>query len=293
MITSTEVVLTPTEAKRLLAKAVLSRDEVKKALDQGMLIVHPSSTSIFMIEELGFKIHEKGIWICGHISPKGLCISRKALLRPGRSLPQPERSLSYPFELAIKKGKLIPFEESALSMILEQVTSNDIYVKGVNAIDPEGKVGVLLAGGPGSTGGSIGVVIKKQKQVNFKIIIPASLEKRIPIPIGQAIKAAMGVKKAQGLPCGLWRLHGTIITEIEAFKQLCDVEAIPISAGGVCGAEGAIVWVLKGEEKKVENAYRLCEQIHGHELRYTLDVFECEECPSEKCNLAGKKWPPQ
>jgi hypothetical protein len=103
----------------------------------------------------------------------------------------------------------------------------------------------------------------------------------------------MAVKKAQGIPCSMWRLHGTVITEIEAFRQLCDVEAIPISAGGVCGAEGAIVWVLKGEEKKVEKAYRLCEQIHGHELPYTLDVFECEECSHHSCNLVGKKWPPK
>jgi len=290
MITSTEVVLTPTEAKRLLSKAVLDRDEVKKALDQGMLVVHPSSTSIFMLEELGLKLHEEGIWICGHISPKGLCISRKNIVR-GKSLPQHERAAAYPFELVIRKGELIPFAESTLSLVLDQVTEDDVFVKAVNAIDPMGKVGVLLAAR--STGGSVGKVIQKQKKVNFKVIIPVGLEKRIPIPLGRAIKAAMKTTKAQGIPCSIWRLRGTIITEIEAFKQLCDVEAIPISAGGVCGAEGAIVWVLQGEEKKVEKAYDLCEQIHGHELPYELDVFECEECIHQSCNLAGKKWPPK
>lgn len=292
MTTSIEVVLTPTEAKRILSKAVLARDEVKRALDRGMLVIHPSSTSIFMLQELGLKPHAKGIWICGHVSPKGLCISREVIasrlhLAPMSDL---ERGGTYPFELIIRKGELVPLEDSALSRVFEQVTAEDVFVKGVNAIDPEGKVGVLLAG---HTGGSIGAILNKQKEVGFKIIIPVGLEKRIPISLGQAMKAALEAKRAQGIPCGLWRLRGTILTEIEAFRQLCDVEAIPISAGGVCGAEGAIVWVLRGEERKVENAYRLCEQIHGHELPYKLDVFECEECPKANCNLAGKKWPPR
>ena len=176
MITSTEVVLTPTEAKRLLSKAVLARDEVKKALDQGMLVVHPSSTSIFILEELGLKIPEKGIWICGHISPKGLCISREVIASRLHLPPMPdlERASSYPFELVIRKGKVIPLEESALSLVFKQVTSKDVFVKGVNAIDPEGKVGVLLAG---HTGGSIGAILNKQREINFKIIIPYYIKK--------------------------------------------------------------------------------------------------------------------
>jgi hypothetical protein len=289
MITSTEVVLTPTEAKRLLSKAVLKRDEVKKALQEGILMIHPSSTSMFMLEELGLKMHEKGIWICGHVSPKGLCIPR-IVIDYRNNLPDPTRgSELYPFEYVIRKGELIPFEESGIAAVLEQFTINDVYVKGVNAIDPAGKLGILMAG---STGGSVGQVLKRRKKVNFPIIIPVGLEKRIPISIREAIKAASEAKKAQGIPCIIWQIRGTIITEIDAFKQLCNVDAIPISAGGVCGAEGCIVWVLKGEEKDVDNAYRLCEEIHGHQMPYTLDVYECEVCPKKKCDLAGKKWPP-
>ena len=289
MTTSVQIVLTPTESKRLLSRAVLNRDEVKRALDKGMLILHPSSTSIFMLEELGLKLHEKGIWICGHTSPKGLCLSQGII---DARLTIPNWSVDkYPFELVIRKGRFVPLEESAFGPVLETITPNDVYVKGVNAIDPEGKVGVLLAGR--STGGTIGLVVKKHKHVNFKIIIPVGLEKRIPIPLGTAMKAAMEAKKAQGIPCSIWRLQGTILTEIEAFKQLFDVEAIPISAGGVCGAEGCIIWVLRGEEKNVEKAYAFREQIYGHELPYKLKVYECAECPHKSCNLSGKKWPPK
>ena len=287
MKASVQVVLTPTEGKRLLSKAVLNLDEVKRALDKGILIVHPSSTTVFMMEELGFQYSptsEHGIWICGHISPKGLCAPRVVLDRVLKI--EEYKATDYTFDFVVRKGKPVPYgEECQLGPIFEEMDSNGAYIKGVNAIDPEGKVGVLLMAR--SSGGSIGLAAKKQKEKNFSMIIPVGLEKRISVPLEKAMKAAMGSKKAQGVPCNLWQLHGMIITEVEAFRQLCDVEAIPISGGGVCGAEGAITWVLEGEEQKVEKAYQLCEEIHGHELPYALDVYECEKCPNPFCCLAG------
>jgi hypothetical protein len=284
-----QVVLTPTETKKLLTKAVLNLDEVKRALDSGMLIVHPSSTTIFMLDELGFTLPSEGIWICGHISPKGLCIARGMI---DAILEIPDYAAEkYPFEFIIRKGTLLPFEQSALGPALEEMTPDDLYIKGVNAIDPQGKAGILLAAR--SSGGSIGLVLKKQKEKKFKMILPAGHEKQIPIPISEAQKAAVRTTKSQGIPCSMWRIRGKIITEIDAFKQLFDIEAIPISAGGVCGAEGAFVWVLKGNDKNVEEAVKLCEEIHGHELPYSLNVYECEDCKFERCNFAGRKWPPK
>jgi len=284
-----QVVLTPVESKRLLSKAILNLDEVKRALDSGIVLIHPSSTTIFMLAELGFQLDPKGIWICGHVSPKGLCISR-GMIDALTEIPNYTVD-KYPFELCIRKGELVPFEQGGLGPILEEMTSKDLYVKGVNAIDPEGKCGILLAAR--STGGSVGLVLKKQKEKKFKLILPVGMEKRIPIPLDQARKAAIRTQKSQGIPCGMWRIRGKVITEIDAFRQLCDVEAIPISAGGVCGAEGAIIWVLSGEDEKVEKAYRLCEQIHGHKMPYELNVYECKDCKFTWCQLMGKEWPPK
>lgn len=280
-----QVVLTPTESKRLLSKAVVNLNEVKAALENGTVIIHPSSTTIFMLDELGFQLPQKGVWICGHISPKGLCISRGMI--DGVSNIPDYREEKYPFSLVIRRGKLIPFEESALGPALEEMKINDVYIKGVNAIDPKRKVGMLI--GSRSTGGSIGLVLKKQKEKKFKVIIPVGLEKRIPIPLEKAMKASLRLKKAQGIPCDIWRLRGKIVSEVEAFRQLCDVEAIPISAGGIAGAEGCIVWVIEGEEEKVEKAYSLCEQIRGCQLPYSLNVYDCSECPNMLCNFVGKK----
>ena len=186
-----QIVLTPTEAKKLLSKAVLNLDEVKRALDSGMLIVHPSSTTIFMLDELGFTLPSEGIWICGHISPKGLCISR-AMVDAILEIPD-YTDEKYPFEFIIQKGKLLPVEQSALGPALEEMTPDDLYIKGVNAIDPKGRAGILLAAR--TSGGSIGLVLKKQKEKKFKMILPVGHEKQIPIPLADAQKAAVRTTK--------------------------------------------------------------------------------------------------
>jgi hypothetical protein len=285
MALSAQVVLTPTESKRLLSKAVLALSEVKKALDGGIVVIHPSSTTIFMLGELGYTLPEGGIWVCGHISPKGLCISR-GMLDAVTSTPDygPEH---YPFDLVLQKGKLLPIGASTLGPTLNKMTAEDVYVKSVNAIDPDGKLGVLLAGR--SSGGSIGLVLNRQKQIKFKMIIPVGLEKRISVSLAEAQKAAIKTTKAQGIPCGLWQLRGMLITEVEAFRQLFDVNAIPISAGGIEGAEGAVVWVLEGDDAKVQKAYDVCQEIHGTKPPYLLDTYECDKCPNGLCDFAGSK----
>jgi len=279
-----QVVLTPTESKRVLSKAILNLPEVRRALNEGIVVLHPSSTTIFMLEELGFKLTDERIWVCGHISPKGLCMARPII---DTVLEDREYTAAkYPFDLIIRKGELLPFKQPTLGPALDEMGSKDIYVKGVNAIDPEGNAGVLLAE---KRGGSLGLVLQKQKDKKFQIIIPCGVEKRISIPLGDAINAAAKIERAQGIPCQIWRLRGKVVTEVEAFRQLFDVQAIPVSAGGLCGAEGAVVWILKGEEDNVMKAYRLCDQVRGHVLPYSLNVYECAECPNPVCQLAGRK----
>lgn len=113
---SVQVVLTPTEAKRLLSKAVLSMDEVKRALDKSILIVHPSSTTVFMMEELGFKYSPKsefGIWICGHTKPEGLCGGVRLVMDKLQATDNygPEM---YPYDFIVKKGSQFPLARRAL-----------------------------------------------------------------------------------------------------------------------------------------------------------------------------------
>jgi len=58
-------------------------------------------------------------------------------------------------------------------------------------------------------------------------------------------------------------VHGIIFTELEALRTLCNVEAYPVAAGGVAGAEGGLRLLLVGEAADVKQAVALVESIQG------------------------------
>ena len=66
-----------------------------------------------------------------------------------------------------------------------------------------------------------------------------------------------------GLTVNVMPTMGKVVTEIEAFKILAGVEAVNIGAGGVSGAEGARVFLLKGDEEAVKNAFNLVKSVKG------------------------------
>ena len=53
--------------------------------------------------------------------------------------------------------------------------------------------------------------------------------------------------------CGIFPFTGTIVTEIEAFNILYDVEAFPVAAGGISGAEGGVRFHISGNEASLKN----------------------------------------
>lgn len=57
--------------KNLLPKVFIQRHkEFRKALEQGTIIIHPSTSTVFVYEEI---IGEKpeGLWFCGAVTTKG------------------------------------------------------------------------------------------------------------------------------------------------------------------------------------------------------------------------------
>ncbi len=53
---------------------------------------------------------------------------------------------------------------------------------------------------------------------------------------------------------------GTIVTEIEALKILCDADAVLYAAGGIAGAEGSVRLLLEGDKNKLETALKLVNE---------------------------------
>jgi hypothetical protein len=53
------------------------------------------------------------------------------------------------------------------------------------------------------------------------------------------------------------------VTEVEALRILAEVEAIPIAAGGIGGAEGSTILLVKGTEEQVQKTISIVEKIKG------------------------------
>jgi hypothetical protein len=276
------ITLTPAESKKLIAQAVLALPEFQKAQQNGIIVIHRSSSTFFLYEALTGQRPE-GAWVVGVVSPRGLCVSRES--KEGRKQSSgPHDPLATRGNWFFKNGCLQ--ESTSLREILDQMTENDIYVKGTNAMDPAGNVAVLF-GNPAGGGGTIGSVISAQRRIGFHLLLPTGLEKLIPVPIAIATKKATFQRYdyAMGLPCGLIHVPGKKIDEVDALAVLSGAEATPIAAGGLGGAEGSIVMVISGTDDQVGRAFEICRLVKGASLPQ-LHLFDCDACRRIGCHFS-------
>ncbi len=286
-----QINLTPTESKKLMAKAIVRMELVKRAANEGTIVIHPSSSTYFLSEELTGENPRYDHWVCGSITPKGLCVEMGIL---SKSPPRDENKAldpgGFPFQVVVKGGKTSTGR--SLNSILEDMGPQDVYIKGANAIDIDRNVGVLI--GHHSGGGTIGKVLAAQKKRSFNIIWVAGLEKLIPTPISEAMKALRrsDVEYAMGMVVGMIPVRGgTVISEPEAFRILAGCRAIPVAGGGIGGAEGSITLVLEGTEDAVRTAVGYAEQSKGAKLPQ-FRTRSCRGCPNADCQfpVGGKPW---
>ena len=243
-----EVVLTTSESKRLIGKAVASMEVVKEAFKSGLIIIIKGTTNSYVAEEILKEPIEKERYARGIIVPGIL-----SFLPDKESIP----------DVIIEKGKVR--EDLTLEEAVKMLKSGDVLMKGANALDPSGITGVFLGRLPITEGGTIGLSIGTVVGRGVNFIIPVSLEKLIPLPIREVVTQLNDkeVSLAMGLTVNVMPTMGKVVTEIEAFKILTGVEAINIGAGGVGGAEGARVFLLKGDEETVTKAFNLVQSIKG------------------------------
>jgi len=277
-----QVTLTPTESKQLIAKAVAQMDEVKNATKKGTILMHPCSTTFFVFKELAGYRPPTSVWSCGITVPKGECTELGVVLEGLMTMPDDKSPLkdprNYLFHWILRQGKFSWKER--LGDLIDEMTPDSVYIKGANAIDPQGKAGILIANPSEQFKGSIAVAIAGAKQKGYKMIFAVGLEKLIPIPIKEAAKDARRKEYsyAMGLPCALLPVEGIVVTEVDAIRILTGATAVPISAGGIGGAEGAVVLVIKGEDAQVKKAIEYVEQSKGAKLPEAR-TRQCYDCP--------------
>jgi hypothetical protein len=275
-------------------------DLVQRAVSDGIVVLHPSSSTYFVVEEITGQKPHSNMWVAGAIVPKGACgdlgiaIGPKSVftsppkLDPRTGKPSPG---GFPHSWVLRKGQWSPKEP--LGELLDQMGPNDVYVKGVNAIDKDGNVGVLWAND--MVGGTAAYVSKASRRNGFQMVFPVGLEKLIPGTVRAAARDARKFEYdyAMGASCGLLPVKGHVVTELKAIEILSGAKATVVAAGGLGGAEGAVTLVIKGETDQVAKAIEYVEASKGAQLPQvrTANCFDCPNPPGIcKFRLGGKPW---
>lgn len=266
-----QIVLTPWESKRLIAKAVAQLPEVQYALENGIVCIARGTTTSFVVDEVltdSLINFEKEKYCMGCIEPDRLCLAQKKNQLP---------------EISFVRGEIkeIPSKE-----MIKEMGSEDVFIKGANAVDCNFQAGILLGSPVGGTiGRAIGAVYAKG--INF--VVPVGLEKLIPYSVRDVLSFTgfTKVDYAMGMPVGLFPVQGKVVTEIQALERF-DVTVVPIASGGVNGAEGAITLSICGDTNKVEKALQVVTSVKG-EKPLPIQTGDCLTCDHATCAWQGKE----
>ncbi len=261
--------LTPAESKRLIGKGVAALPEIQHAQKNGYLLVGRGSTNAYILEELlGKKIKKEG-YTAGQVIKGVLCV-----------LGAEERTKPVTFH----KGSPLPVEPGA---VLDKLGAGDILLKGANAIDADGNVGVIMAS---PVGGTMGQFYMAMKARGLETIYPVGLEKMIPsveaaAQFGGTVTLGKTIGARAGMACVA---DGRVFTELDAIETLFGVYAVHFASGGWGGAEGSVILVVEGADAKVNKCVKFIEQKIKGEPQLPAAKTPCKTC-GFPCSFQGKE----
>lgn len=284
------IVLKPSESKRLIAKAIAQKEEVKKAMENAYIILAEGSINFMVAEELfGLKI-DPSDFICGMVVDGVLCSSGLCSLDPRFKFKAgfvdsttPEISVTVP--LVAYKGKVIDmkYEDAINDFHLDTV-----IIKGGNAVDREGNVGVIIAG---YDGGFISKVFGHTVSQGVKLITPIGLEKSV-FSVPEAAKYTGGKRfdYSMGEDYGLFVITtADVVTEIEALKLLTGADSYHVASGGIGGSEGAVVISCEGNAESIDRVIKVIESVKGEPPIQKGRRQQCDSCRYVNCNYYRKE----
>lgn len=244
------VSLTPSESKRLIARAVAALPEVRQALDAGLVIIARGTTNAFLAEEVA------GVSIISKADEysRGLIVDGEL-----RANVKPPQHLAIANDIVLRDGKI---DGVSPREAVKEFTSADVFIKGANAVDGGGQAAILAAG-PG--GGTIGWAQPVVGERGAHLIVPVGLEKLVP-SVATAAERCREFSSAYttGLPCILIPITGAqVVSEIQALAVLAGVDAGHVASGGIGGSEGTVVLQLVGDEAAIERSLEVIEGVKG------------------------------
>jgi len=240
------VVLNPCESRRLLARAAVATPEMQKAWKNGMIIIGRGITNAYLTEELfGITIEPRAGQAFGLI-----CNG----VTNGNPTPPPCTWH------VIRKGKVVEGADSNVEIL--NFGPEDVFIKGANAVDPQGNAGIFASS---LKGGTIGMCWPVVTPRGSHLIIPVGLEKLIPSVLEASKHTGIyHFKYSMGLPAKIMPVEtALVITEVQAFAILAGVKAYHVASGGVGGSEGAVVLTLEGDEERLTKAFEIAKSLKG------------------------------
>jgi hypothetical protein len=258
-------VLTPSESKRLIGRAVASMEEVKKAKANDKILIGHGSTNVFVAEEVMGRdklteLMNRNAYLSGITKCGILC-----------TIPGEEK----PPMLVLNRGMVEP-PAATMADLLRDFGSGSVFIKGANAVDPERNAAAFVAHPEGGTiGWAIGTILAR----GICLIVPVGLEKLVP-SVRQAVSMCgqMRFDYCLGIRVGMVPLSGAkVVTEVEALKMLTGVESFHVASGGCGDSQGAVTLVSEGDAEGIEKAIQTIEAIKGES---PLDVKRgiCATC---------------
>jgi hypothetical protein len=159
---------------------------------------------------------------------------------------------------------------------LKDFNAESVFIKGANAVDPEGNAGVYVAH---PCGGTIGYAYGILSARGCNLIVPVGLEKLVPSVKNAAQHLGQDTfYYCLGIKIGMIPLmNAQVITEIHAFRILFGQEAFHVGGGGINGSEGSVTLVVEGKKERLDRAIDLIESIKG-EPSLRSEKARCMDC---------------
>lgn len=253
-------VFTPPESKRFIAKAVARLPEVQRAVEQGEVAIGHGATNVAVAEEIFGECPDRDRYLSGVIINRILCVTQAEEKPP---------------MLVWKKGVRVA-PGPTMEETLKDFGAGSVFIKGANAVDPDRNVGVFVANPAGGTiGWSYGILSAR----GCHLIVPVGLGKLVPSVRDAARSCGQDTfYYCQGIRVGMIPImNATVVTEIEAFRILFDLDAVHIGGGGLQGSQGSVVLVAEGAKGKLDQAIGLIESIKG-EVSLRPRKSSCANC---------------
>lgn len=244
--------LTPAESKRLIGKALAVHPLVKRAMENGRILISNGTTTGYFVEELLQEKMDIARFACGVVTGGVQCMTpgdriRSVYVRNGQKVENDEDTEVY----------------AELQTWVDEMGPGDVYVKGANAIDADGNAGWLLAN---PKGGNILTALPGIMARGIHFLVPTGLEKLVAsVPeAGRHMKGLHEYDYTFGLGCGYVTVtNGIIVHEITALEILTGAKAFHVASGGVGGAEGTVTLVIEGTGEQLEKTACLLKSIKG------------------------------